>query len=59
MQLRKAVDNLYLYDPQFEPASQQHLAEVGGSSDRQQIARWRGTFERCGKREKAVCNLPG
>lgn len=32
MALTEAVDNLYLYDPQFEPGANKFLSEVGGSS---------------------------
>lgn len=32
MELQQAVDNLYLYDPQFEPAANEFLGTVGGST---------------------------
>src|SRR5256885_1380104 len=40
MELRKAVDNLYLYDPQFEPAASKFVGEVGGSTATQAVTRW-------------------
>jgi hypothetical protein len=40
MELRTAVDNLYLYDPQFEPAADKFLREVGGSSASRPIKSW-------------------
>jgi hypothetical protein len=40
MELRKAVDNLYLYDPQFERAANRFLREVGGSSATHVVTSW-------------------
>ena len=40
MKLRTAVDNLYLYDPQFEPAANRFVREVGGSSATHAINSW-------------------
>jgi len=40
MALRKAVDNLYLYDPQFQAGANRFLSEVGGSSAIQAIGTW-------------------
>lgn len=40
MPLSTAVDNLYLFDPQFEAGADRVLSEWGGSSAKQPIARW-------------------
>jgi hypothetical protein len=40
MELSRAVDNLCLYDPQFEPAAYRFLSEVGGSSAIQPLTNW-------------------
>src|SRR5215203_1018431 len=37
MSLRTAVDNLYLYDPDFEPGAKSFVSSVGGSSASFQI----------------------
>ena len=40
MQLRQAVDNLYLYDPEFEPGANRFRSEVGGSTAVQAVRCW-------------------
>lgn len=39
MELRKAVDTLYLYDPQFEAGAQSAISDIGGSNAMQAITR--------------------
>ncbi len=39
-ELRTAVDTLYLYDPQFEPAANRFLREVGGSTAIHPVKSW-------------------
>lgn len=40
MALTEAVDNLYLYDPQFEAGANKFLSEVGGSSAARAVSCW-------------------
>jgi hypothetical protein len=40
MVLRQAVDNLYLYAPEFEPAAARFRREVGGSTDTYRVNSW-------------------
>lgn len=40
MVLRQAVDNLYLYVPEFKPAAERFRREVGGSTDTYPLNSW-------------------